>query len=148
MRTPYYLNKCACIVGSKISTKIILSGDQWVLSPLYIETTCLAEDCVTIWGMDGGHSPQAVPLKYALCTTWTKQKGVYVQCRDCGKFMLGLFMAIRLPIETDAVLCSSGHNLYSPLRSCWIGFRFVVFFCILYFYRTQVSLGSDLWVLM
>ena len=103
-----------------------------------------------LWGSchhmgDGwGHSPQALLLvstpynlskRVCMCTIYT----------HCGKFMVGLFSAIRLPVETDATAAVDAICLLlSPPQLLDGVFKFVFFaaciFCI--FYGVHCSIVS------
>ena len=88
-----------------------------------------------------GHSPQAVLLlstpynlskRVCMCTTYT----------HCGKFMVGLFSAIRLPLETDATAAVDAICLLlSPLQLLGGVFKFCIF-CGLYFVFFHCSIAS------
>ena len=97
-------------------------GGSGLLSTLYIGTTCPSEDHVTIWGMDG-------VILHRLCFFYIMYLNKRVRTIYCGKFMLGLFSAIRLPMEADATAAAVDTIclVLSQVLSCSIGFWTFVF---------------------
>ena len=116
-------------------------GGSGFLSTLYIGTTCSSEDHVTIWGMDG-------VILHRLCFFYIMYLNKCVHNIYCGQFMLGLFSAIRLPMEADATAAAVDTIclVLSQVLSCSIGFWTFVFgfllfvYCIFYYLSTLVPI--------
>ena len=102
-------------------------GGSGFLSTLNIGTTCFSEDHVTIWGMDG-------VILHRLCFFYIMYLNKRVRTIYCGQFMLGLFSAIRLPMEATAAAVDTICLVLSQVLSCSIGFWTFVFGFLLFVY--------------
>ena len=113
-------------------------GGSGLLSTLYIGTTCPSEDHVTIWGMDG-------VILHRLCFFYIMYLNKRVRNIYCGKFMLGLFSAIRLPMEADATAAAVDTIclVLSQVLSCSIGFWTFVFGYLGFVYFVLEQTGTD-----